>query len=137
MLTGETQYTPRTIAYLRISTGEQDIIGQKLELHEYARRNDIKINEFIEIEISFRKSTQARKIDELLENLHAGDLLLVGELSRLGRSVAQSIQIVDTLIKKKFGLLLLRNPSELTESWIFKPKRWLPCLVCLRRLNGI
>ncbi len=76
MSTSETQSTPRIIAYLRISTGAQDLNSQKLELHEYARRNDIKINEFVEVEISSRKSTQARKIDELLENLHAGDLLL-------------------------------------------------------------
>ena len=79
--------TPRSIAYLRISTGVQNLNSQKLELHEYACRNDIKINEFIEVKIFSRKSTQARKIDELLENLQAGDLLLVSELSRLGRSV--------------------------------------------------
>ncbi|NOX32414.1 MAG: recombinase family protein [Deltaproteobacteria bacterium] len=45
--------------------------------------------------------TQARKIDTLLENLQAGDLLLVSELSRLGRSVGQIMQIVGTLIKKR------------------------------------
>ena len=109
MSTSETQSTPRIIAYLRISTGAQDLNSQKLELHEYARRNDIKINEFVEVEISSRKSTQARKIDELLENLHAGDLLLVSELSRLGRSVGQIIQIVDTLIKEQVRLVAVKE----------------------------
>lgn len=37
----------------------------------------------------------------MLENLESGDLLLVSELSRLGRSVGQIIQIVDTLIKQQ------------------------------------
>jgi DNA invertase Pin-like site-specific DNA recombinase len=101
--------TPQIIAYLRISTREQDLNSQKLELHEYARRNDIKINEFVEIEISSRKSIQARKIDELLENLQAGDLLLVSELSRLGRSVSQIIRIVDNLIKKQVRLVAVRE----------------------------
>ena len=101
--------TPRSIAYLRISTGAQNLNSQKLELHEYARRNDIKINEFIEVEISSRKSTQVRKIDELLENLQAGDLLLVSELSRLGRSVGQIIQIVDTLIKKQIRFVAVKE----------------------------
>lgn len=105
----ETTSTFQIVAYLRISTGEQDLNTQKLELHEYARRNDIKINEFIEVEISSRKSTQARKIDELLENLQAGDLLLVSELSRLGRSVGQIIQIVDTLIKKQVRLVAVKE----------------------------
>ena len=60
MSQSETKSTSRIIAYLRISTREQDLNSQKLELHEYARRNGIKINEFVEIEISSRKSTQAR-----------------------------------------------------------------------------
>lgn len=109
MSQSEAKSVPRIIAYLRISTGDQDLNSQKLELHEYARRNDIKINEFVEIEISSRKSPQARKINELLENLQAGDLLLVSELSRLGRSVGQIIQIVDTLIKKKARLVAVKE----------------------------
>lgn len=100
---------PKTIAYLRISTGEQDLNCQKLELHEYARRNDITIDEFVEIEISSRKSTKARKIDDLLANLHVDDLLLVSELSRLGRSVGQVIQIVDSLVKKQVRLIAVKE----------------------------
>ncbi len=69
MTQNETEPSSRVIPYLRISTGTQDLINtQKLELHEYARRNDIKINDFIEVEISSRKSTKERKIDKLLEN---------------------------------------------------------------------
>ena len=73
----ENSSTTKTVAYLRVSTEEQDLNNQKLELHEYARRNDLTIDDFIEIEVSTRKSPQARRIDELLENLHTGDLLLV------------------------------------------------------------
>lgn len=105
----EIKFSSRVIAYLRISTGEQDLNSQKLELHEYARKNDIKINEFIEVEVSSRKSTQARKIDELLDNLQTGDLLLTSELSRLGRSVGQIIKIVDTLIKKQVRLIAIKE----------------------------
>ncbi len=91
------------------STGEQDINAQRLELHGYARRNDFKIDEFIETEVSSRKSTQARRIDELLKNLENGDFLLVSELSRLGISVGQIIQIVDTLIKKKVRFAAIKE----------------------------
>ena len=42
---------PKIIAYLRISTQEQDLNSQKLELHEYAHKNNFKIDEFIETEI--------------------------------------------------------------------------------------
>ena len=107
--TVEKSDTARTIAYLRISTEEQDLNNQKLELHEYARRHNLTIDEFIEIEVSTRKSPQARRIDELIENLQSDDLLLVSELSRLGRSVGQIIQIIDSLVKNKVRFVAVKE----------------------------
>jgi len=106
---GKNFSTAKTLAYLRVSTGEQDLNSQKLELHEYARRNHLSIDDFIEIEISSRKSPQARRIDELIGNLQSGDLLLVSELSRLGRSVGQIIQIIDSLIKNEVRFVAVKE----------------------------
>jgi DNA invertase Pin-like site-specific DNA recombinase len=102
----------KTVAYLRISTEQQDLKSQKLELHEYAHRNNIKINKFIEVEISSRKTTSERKIDLLFEHLRPGDLLIVSELSRLGRSVGQVIQIIDALIKKEIRFISVKEAIE-------------------------
>lgn len=107
---------PKIIAYLRVSTGEQNLNSQKLELHEYARRNGLKIDSFMEIEISSRKTPQERKIIELLERLKENDLLLVSELSRLGRSVGQIIQIVDALIKKKIRFAAVKEAIKINGS---------------------
>jgi DNA invertase Pin-like site-specific DNA recombinase len=103
----------KTIAYLRISTGKQDINNQKLELHEYARKHNLRIDEFLQIEISSRQSTKARKIDALLESLQKGDMLLVSELSRLGRSVGQIIQIIDALMKKNIRFIAVKESIRL------------------------
>jgi len=103
------QRNSKTFAYLRVSTGQQDLNNQRLELHEYASKNNFKIDEFIEIEISSRKSTKARKIDYLLDNLQEGNLLIVSELSRLGRSVGQIIQIVDALIKNNIRFVAIKE----------------------------
>ena len=103
------QRNPKTFAYLRISTGQQDLNSQRLELYDYARKSNLKIDEFIEIEVSSRKSIKARRIDELLESLNEGDLLLVSELSRLGRSVGQITQIVDALIKKSIRFVAVKE----------------------------
>ena len=105
----------KTFAYLRISTGKQDLKNQRLELLDYARKNKLAINEFIEVEISSRKTTKARKIDTLLEKLNMGDLLLVSELSRLGRSVGQVIQIVDALIKEQVGFVAVKENIRLLD----------------------
>jgi DNA invertase Pin-like site-specific DNA recombinase len=99
----------KIIAYLRISTEQQDLDTQKLELHEYAHHHNLKINEFVEAEVSSRKSTGERKIDFLLSKLQKGDLLLVSELSRLGRSVGQVIQIIDSLIKNEVRFIAIKE----------------------------
>ena len=46
------------IAYLRISKDGQDIDNQRFALLDYAHRRSIKIDKFIEISISSRKSIQ-------------------------------------------------------------------------------
>ena len=102
-------YNGKTVAYLRVSKEKQDLNNQKLELHEYACRNNLTINDFIEVEISSQKSSQTRRIDELMQNFQEGDLLLVSELSRLGRSVGQIIQIIDTLIKNRVRLISVKE----------------------------
>ena len=112
----------KIIAYLRISTNEQDLKNQKFELLEYSHKNNFKIDEFVEMEISSRKTPNERKINFLIEKLQKGDLLIVSELSRLGRSVGQVIQIIDSLIKKKSNSLPLKKISKLMASKIFKLK---------------
>jgi DNA invertase Pin-like site-specific DNA recombinase len=45
--------------------------------------------------------------------MQAGDLLLVSELSRLGRSVGQIIQIVDDLVKNQIRLVAIKEDIRL------------------------
>jgi DNA invertase Pin-like site-specific DNA recombinase len=46
----------------------------------------MQVHDFVQVEISSRRSSQERRIDELLARLHEGDVLLVAALSRLGRN---------------------------------------------------
>jgi DNA invertase Pin-like site-specific DNA recombinase len=45
----------------------------------------------------------------LLEQLHPGDVLLVSERSRLGRSVGQIIQLIDRLIQQRVRLIAIKE----------------------------
>ena len=58
-----------TTAYLRVSTGTQDLANQKLAILEYARRKKFPIHEFVEVQISSRKKPHQRGIDGMLERL--------------------------------------------------------------------
>ncbi len=99
----------KTIAYLRVSTDGQECHSQKYEILDYANKNDIHINEFIELKVSSRRSNKERLIDELMEKLETNDCLIVSELSRLGRSMSQIITIMDELIKKQIKVIIIKQ----------------------------
>jgi DNA invertase Pin-like site-specific DNA recombinase len=98
-----------TLAYMRVSCDKQDLKNQKLEILEYAQKNNYKVDEFIEIEISSRKDQQKRRIDELFEKLNAGEILITAELSRIGRSTGEVINIINAFIKKQVKFIAIKQ----------------------------
>ena len=106
----------KIIAYLRASTDKQDLNHQKLELLEFGRKKSWKIDEFIEINVSSRKTLKQRRIDELVEKLNLDDMLVVTELSRLGRSTSEVIDIVNALIKKSVRVVIIKQNLDISQS---------------------
>ena len=104
--------TLKTVAYLRVSTRSQDLANQKLAILEFSQKRRFPIDQFIESRISSRKSPLERRIDEMLGTLQPGDRLLVSELSRLGRSLSQVIQIVETLVRRKIRFIAIKEAIE-------------------------
>lgn len=99
----------KTVAYLRASTDKQDLNHQRLELLEFARNQGRKIDEFVEITISSRKTRKQRRIDELVQLLNETDTLIVTELSRLGRSTAEVIALVNALLQRNIRLITIKQ----------------------------
>ena len=99
----------KVYAYCRVSTSDQDANNQRLEILEYARKNNFKVDDFISIEVSSRKDKKTRRIDELMERLNSGDTLIVSELSRLGRSVGQLSTMVDELVSNKIKFVAIKE----------------------------
>jgi hypothetical protein len=106
----------RIIAYLRTSTDKQDLQAQKLEILEYAQQNRMQVDDFIAISISSRKSQRARRLEELLDRLQAGDTLLVTELSRLGRSTGEVISLIDGLVANDVRVIVIKQNLTLDQS---------------------
>jgi DNA invertase Pin-like site-specific DNA recombinase len=98
-----------TLAYLRVSKDTQDVTHQRLAILEFARRERLTVDEFLEVSISSRRSIKERKVDLLLARLAPGDILIVSELSRLGRSVGEIITTVDTLVKGQIQLRAIKE----------------------------
>ncbi|HET6444983.1 MAG TPA: recombinase family protein [candidate division Zixibacteria bacterium] len=70
------------------------------------------IDDFIAISISSKRARRARRIDELLQKLSDGDTLIVTELSRLGRSTGEVIDLIDELVQG--GVQVIVHKQNLT-----------------------
>jgi DNA invertase Pin-like site-specific DNA recombinase len=100
-----------TVGYIRVSTDEQDLSKQRHLLLEYAQQQHIIIDQFIEAEVSSRKTPKERRISELEGLLKEGDHLLVAELSRLGRNMLQTLNIINVLSERGIKITFVRQPE--------------------------
>jgi DNA invertase Pin-like site-specific DNA recombinase len=101
----------KIIGYIRISTDKQDLDKQRHLLLEYARKERLIVDEFIEAEVSPRQDVRERRIDELQSKLQKGDMLLVAELSWLGREMLQVLNIINDLSAKGVEITFVRQPE--------------------------
>ena len=99
----------KTIAYLRISTAHQDLRNQRLVILEYARGHDLEIDRFIEATASGRRPGKTRRLDQVMNELGPGDRLIVSELSRLGRSLGEVIELLDALSKASIAFVSIKE----------------------------
>jgi DNA invertase Pin-like site-specific DNA recombinase len=101
----------KVIGYIRVSADKQDLEKQKHLLLDYAQRNQLLVNEFIHAEASSRKDTKDRRVDELLTKPTKGDMLLVAELSRLGRNMLETLNIINELSQNGVSIVFIRQPE--------------------------
>lgn len=93
--------------YVRVSTQDQSVDAQKNSISRYCIDQKLMVDEWIELEMSSRKSTVMRRIDELLEKLSPSDIVIASELSRLGRSIKETLNTVETITQDKQARLIL------------------------------
>lgn len=105
----------KVIGYIRVSSDKQDWDKQRHLLWEYAQAHQPLIQEFVRVEISATKSLRERRLDELLAMLTEGDTLLVAELSRLGRNMLETLNLVHALIEKGVTLIFVSQPELSTD----------------------
>ena len=85
----------RTIGYLRVSTKDQDLDKNKTEILHLANDKKLGNVEWIEEKVSGTKDWKKRKLGEVVYDLNDGDTIVVSELSRLGRSMLQILEIIE------------------------------------------
>jgi len=99
------------IGYIRVSTEQQTTKNQKHKLLEYAQSNKLIIDEFIELEISSKKTQKERLLEEVFQKLKSGDIFICTELSRLGRNMLEILNLIEKFNKTGIKLIFTNQPE--------------------------
>lgn len=113
---GISQIQNKTFAYLRVSTVEQDTDKNKADILAFANDKDFGKVHFEEEKVSGAKSWKERKIKNIIDKLGEGDRLIVPELSRLGRSMLEIMEIMSVAKEKGISIYDVKNKWELNNS---------------------
>ena len=106
----------KTFAYIRVSTNEQDVENQRLEILTLANAKGLGKVTFVEETTSGRKSWKDRKLAEVIEYLDKNGSLVVAELSRLGRSMLEIMEILSISTQKGIKIYACKGNWELDGS---------------------
>ena len=99
--------------YIRVSSDKQTTENQHFEITNYSKAKELPIDEWIEETISATKKLSDRKFGILLEKMQKGDILIVTELSRLGRNLMQIMSILHTCMEKDIRVFTIKEHYEL------------------------
>ena len=106
----------KTISYLRVSTIDQDIEKNKTDILKLANAKQLGNVRFVEEMVSGKISWRKRKIFDIITELKAGDNIIVSELSRLGRSMLECMEILSIATDKKINIYAVKGNWNLDNS---------------------
>lgn len=96
-------------AYLRISTDGQDARNQKFGILDYCNKHNLSLVEFVEDNASGQIPWQDRAIGQIIHQASKGDNIIVSEISRLGRSTLQVLEILTIAVQKEVPIHIVKN----------------------------
>ncbi len=107
---------PKVVGYLRVSTGDQELEKNKSDILHLANHLILGRVSFVEEIISGKISWKKRKIAEVIEEFSEGDTLIVSELSRLGRSMLECMEILSVAVEKGVRVYAVKGNWSLNSS---------------------
>ena len=99
--------------YIRVSSDKQTTSNQRFEIKRFAKGKGIEIEEWVEETISATKRLEERKFGLLLSRMQANDVLIVTELSRMGRNLMQIMKILHDCMEADVKVYTAKEGYEL------------------------
>jgi DNA invertase Pin-like site-specific DNA recombinase len=100
-------------AYVRISKDKQTTENQRFEILKFADEKRLQIDEWVDETVTGVKKARLRKLGPLLDRMKADDMLIVSEISRLGRSLMEVMSILYQLMEKDIKVFTVKERYEL------------------------
>jgi len=106
--------TTNIIGYIRVSTTEQDPEKNEAAILKYANDHDFpgKV-QIVEETVSGTRSWKKRTLAKVVDDLQRDDILIVPELSRLGRSLQDVLEILNMLSEKEVKVYSVKENFQL------------------------
>ena len=106
----------QTIGYLRVSTTDQDVEKNKADILTLANHYNLGQVKFFEEKVSGKISWHKRRIAQIIEDLKKGDSLVVSEMSRLGRSMLECMEILSIAMERGVHVYSVKGNWRLDQS---------------------
>jgi len=106
----------KTVGYLRVSTGEQELEKNKADILRLANHHDLGKVEFVQEKASGKIPWRQRQIADVLASVHSGDVIIVSELSRLGRSMLECMEILSIALQNGIRIYAVKGHWQLDQS---------------------
>lgn len=106
----------KAVGYLQVSKADQDLEKNKADILSMANELDLGKVEFLEEKASGKISWKKRKLAEAIERLGIGDKIIVSELSRLGRSMLECMEVLSVAMEKGIRVYAVKGNWRLDDS---------------------
>lgn len=102
--------------YIRVSTGKQTLENQKIEIRRYCRERRLRNIQWVAETVSGTRKPEKRKLGKLLSEAKNGDVVVIAEISRLGRSMLMILDVLQAFLDKGVQVRAIKEGYELGDN---------------------
>ena len=95
--------------YIRVSTSCQTTENQKIQIKKYCKEKRLHNIVWYSETISGTKQPDKRELGKLLQDIKREDIIIVTEISRLGRSMMMIMNVLDYCLKKNVKVIAIKE----------------------------
>ena len=99
--------------YIRVSSDKQTVENQRFEIMNFCKEKGLTIDGWIDETVSGTTAYNKRRLGKLLRRVHAGDIIICSEVSRLGRNLFMIMEILNICMEKNCKVWTVKDSYRL------------------------